>query len=147
MGWGQSWDASSQHEQIAATHRSEAAGLFADYEHACGDRSAAEISGSPLNRYAVGGMPTATGVIIYLDGSAGSADRLLADVKCHRAWMMLAPTDMDDCPLDLPGIELDTRNDADGIAVSIVIRDRALIPELQRRVAHELETSRQLRHE
>jgi len=49
--------------------------------------------------------------------------------------------------LHLPGIVLDTRNDANGITVSIVIRDLALIPELQRRVAHELETSRQLRHE
>ena len=147
MGWVQSWDASSQQELIAATHRSEAAALFADYEQACGGRSSAEVSVSPLHRYAVGGVPTATGVIIYLDASAGPTDRLLADVKCHRAWMMLAPTDMDDCALDLPGIVLDTRNDANGITVSIVIRDLALIPELQRRVAHELETSRQLRHE
>jgi hypothetical protein len=147
LGWVQSWDASSQHEQIAATHRSEAAALVAEYEHACGDRSTAEVAVSPLQRYAVGGEPTANGVIIYLDASAGPVDRLLAEVKCHRAWMMLAPTDMDDCPLDLPGLVLDAHVDTTGITLSITIRNPALLPELHRRVAHELETSKQLHRE
>ena len=104
-----------------------------------------QASVSPLRRYALGGWPTSTGIILYLDPSAGAPDKLLADMKCHRAWMMLAPSDMDDCPLDLHGIVLDARDDIDGITGSIVMRDPKLVDELHRRAAHELETGAQLR--
>jgi hypothetical protein len=100
---------------------------------------------SPLQRYGVGGSNSATGVVLYLSPAAGPADHLLADIKCHRAWMMLGPSAMDDCPLDLPGIVIDARGDVDGITVSIAIRDTKLIEELQRRAARDLETAAAMR--
>ncbi len=138
--WLRRWDSASEHEQVAATHRARAAELQAEYEQACGSRSLADVSTSPLAA-AIGGWPTATGVIFYLKASYGPPDKLLSDIRCHRAWMMLAPTGMDDCPLDLPSIVVDARGDLDGITVSVVERDPALVDELHRRAAHELETS------
>ena len=145
MVWTRAWDPNSEHEQIAKAHRSEAAALHAEYEEACGTRPLEEVSVSPLQRYATGGWPTSAGIIMYLSPAAGSPDKLLADLKCHRAWMMLAPSDMDDCPLDLPGIVLDARGVSNGVTVSIVVRDAKLVDELHRRAAHELEVSSQLR--
>lgn len=81
---------------------------------------------------------------VYLRADAGPADRLLADMKCHRAWMMLAPTDMDACPLDLPGLLLDARGDVEGITLSIVVSDPKLVVEPQRRTAHDLEGAARL---
>ena len=146
MVWMRAWDPNSEHEQIARAHRSEAAALHAEYEEACGTRPLEEVSVSPLQRYATGGWPTSAGIIMYLSPAAGAPDKLLADLKCHRAWMMLAPSGMDDCPLDLPGIVLDARGDQGGITVSIVVRDPKLVDELHRRAAHELEVSGQLQH-
>ena len=141
--WVRAWDPNAAHDEIAKYHRSEAAALHAEYEAACGDRPLEEVSVSPLQRYGTGGWPTSTGIILYLSPDAGAPDKLLADLQCHRAWMMLAPSDMDDCPLDLPGIVLDARGDRDGITVSIVTRDPKLVEELHRRAAHELETAAQ----
>jgi len=82
---------------------------------------------------------------VYLAPDAGPPDLLLAKMKCHRAAMMLAPGGMDDCPLDLPDITLDARGDTDGITVAIGVRDPRLVPELQRRAAHDLEAAAHLR--
>jgi hypothetical protein len=141
VAWVRTWDSAEEHEQLAVAHRSQAAALQAAYEHACGSRSAAEVSISPLHRYARGGWNTASGVILYLAPEAGPADRLLQSLECHRAWMMLAPLPMDDCPLDLPGLLVDARGDDTGITISISVRDPKLIPELQRRAARDLESS------
>lgn len=143
--WLRTWEPNIDHERIAQEHRSKAAGLHADYQNACGDRPLAEVSMSPLQRYAIGGWPTSTGIIMYLQPIAGGPDKLLSDLECHRAWMMLAPSGMDDCPLDLPDIVLDARGDADGITVSIVVRDPKLVDELHRRAAHDLEVGAQFR--
>jgi hypothetical protein len=144
--WFRSWNFTAEHERLAAVHRSKAGQLQAAYEEACGTRPLAEVSISPLVRYGVGGWNTSTGVILYLSPDAGPADRLLADVKCHRAWMMLEPAaNMDDCPLDLPGLQLDARGDRDGITVSIVVLDPKLVDELHRRAAHDLESGARLR--
>ena len=139
--WVRSWDSIAEHQRIAALHRGKANELEIAYEEACGSRSPEEIAMSPLARYAIGGSPTATGVILYLSPGAGEPDKLLADLVCHRAWMMLAPSDMDDCPLDLPGIALDVRGEPDGITVSIVVHNATLVGELQRRAAKELEAA------
>jgi hypothetical protein len=138
--WFRSWDSAVEHERAADVHRSKAADLHAAYDRACGTRPLEEVSVSPLERYAIGGWNTTTGVILYLAPATGP-DRLLADLDCHRAWMMLAPANMDDCPLDLPGLALDARGDAEGITVSIVIRDPRLVDELHRRAAVQLESA------
>ncbi len=145
LPWFRSWDTGVEHERIASVHRSKAGELQVAYEDVCGTPPVDEVAISPLQRYATGGWNTSTGVIFYLGPNAGNPDRLLADMRCHRAWMMLAPSGMDDCPLDLPGIVLDARGDLDGVTVSIVVRDSKLVGELQRRAAHELESGARLR--
>ncbi len=84
-------------------------------------------------------------MILFLSVEAGSADALMADLRCHRAWMMLGRTDMESCPLDLAGLHVDAHGDANGITVEISVADRALVPELQRRAAHDVEASAQRR--
>ncbi len=141
MPWYRSWDTTADHERLAAIHRGKAAALQAEYEEACGNRPSSEVSVSPLARYGVGGWPTANGAIVYLSPNAGTPDELLAALRCHRAFMMLAPADMDDCPLDLPGLVIDARGDATGVTVSLSVKDGKLVPELQRRTAHDLEVA------
>ena len=138
--WQWNWDSNADHERLAALHRSAAAELQAEYEEACQGRALAEVSVSPLERYGMGGTNVADGVIVYLSAAAGPADRLLADIRCHRAWMMLQPGNMESvCPLDLAGIKVNATGDKEGITLTITVPDPALVPELQKRAAHELE--------
>jgi hypothetical protein len=139
--WRWTWDADSDHERLAQTHRAAAADIHAEYAAACGAREHADVAISPIQRYGLGGSATSDGVTLYLSPDAGPADHLLADIRCHRAWMMLGPADMDTCPLDLAGLTVDASGDANGITVTLRVRDRALVPELQKRAAHELELS------
>jgi hypothetical protein len=137
--WFRSWDTEAEHERMAATHRSKASDIESAYEEACGTRPLTEVSHSPFQRFGTGGWNTSSGVIVYLTPKAGTPEELLAALNCHRAWMMLAPANMDDCPLDLPGLQIDARGNGEGITLSLSVRDPKLIPELQRRVAHDLE--------
>jgi hypothetical protein len=139
MPWRGQWDSPEEHEHIAAAHRAAAAELQADYERACGERTADEVSRSPIALYGIGGVSTASGVVVFLAPAAGPANHLLADISCHRAWMMLAPAAMDDCPLDLPGIHVDAMGDDAGVTLTITAQDQTLVPEVQRRLAHDLE--------
>jgi hypothetical protein len=145
MPWYRSWDTAGEHDRLAATHRARAAAIQAEYDEACRDLPASDAQISPLEVYGIGGWNTTTGIIVYLAPEAGPADRLLTRMKCHRAAMMLAPSGMEDCPLDLPGIAVDARGEEGGITVSIVVRDPDLVAELQRRAAHDLEAATQLR--
>jgi hypothetical protein len=144
LPWSRVWDASTDHARLATIHRGEAAQLQAEFDEACGKRDVAEISTSPLTRYAIGGEPTVDGSVFYLSPDAGPPERLLADMRCHRAWMMLAPSDMDECPLDLAGIEVNARGDATEITVEIRVKDPRLVDELHRRAHHELGMAEQM---
>jgi len=143
--WVRHWDTASENEQAAAVHRSQAAALRAAYEQACRGRTAAQASISPFDRYAIGGTATAGTVVFYLDASAGPADRWVADIECHRAWMMLAPEDDEADPLDLPGLVIDAKGDRNGITVSIEARDPDVAGELHKRAAHLLERRHEMR--
>lgn len=128
-------------------HRSEAAALEAAYAEACGTRELKKVIGSPLVRHRAGGWNTSTGVIVYLSPLAGTAETLLGDLKCHRAWMMLAPAGgMDNCPLDLPGLHIDARGDEGGITLVVTVSNPKLVFELQRRVAKQAEEAGQIEH-
>jgi hypothetical protein len=142
--WSGTWDTAAEHRRLAQVHRSAASQLEAEYEQACGATSTDIVSISPLQRHAIGGSPIADGTLVLLSPEAGPPDRLLAAMRCHRAWMMLGRTDMGDCPLDLPGIRVSARGDAEGIELTITIGDPALVPELQRRAAHDLEAAQHL---
>jgi hypothetical protein len=138
--WYRSWDTHDQ-ARLADIHRGEASAQNAEFAEACEGLSGEEITRSPLARFGIGGWNTATGTIVYLSPNAGSPDRLLAQMRCHRAWMMLGRTEMVDCPLDLPGLAIDARGDAMGVTVSMVVRDPKYIAELQRRTAKDLEVA------
>ncbi|MBS1120557.1 MAG: hypothetical protein H6Q90_2785 [Deltaproteobacteria bacterium] len=137
--WYRSLDTSHEHDHLAAAHRASAASLHTEYTAACSTTPADEISVSPLQQFGIGGSPTANGVVVYLTPAAGPPDRLLARLRCHRAWMMLSESGMDDCPLDLSKIEIHAHGDANGISVEITTPEPKLVPELQRRAAHDLE--------
>ncbi len=142
--WAVTWDV-EEHRQAAAAARGAAAALEVEYEEACGSRTHDDVAVSPLQRYGIGGSTNADGVTIELSAAAGTSEHLLADMRCHRAWMMLGRTDMDDCPLDLAGIVVHAHGDGQGISVDIIERDPALVPELQRRAARDLEQAAKLR--
>ena len=137
--WFGTWDTATEHRRLAQAHRSAAAQLEAEYEEACNELPADVVSVSPLQRYAIGGSATVNGTLVLLSAEAGPPDRLLATMRCHRAWMMLGRTDMDACPLDLPGLQVSARGDASGIELTMTVKDPSLVDELRRRAAHDLE--------
>ena len=139
--WHGTWDTAAEHRSNARYHRTAAAQLEAEYEAACGDKPGAVVSVSPLELYGVGGTPTADGTLVLLGPEAGPPERLLLALRCHRAWMMLGRTQMDDCPLDLPGLRVGAQGDANQIELTLTIDDKKLVPELQRRTAHDLEAA------
>jgi hypothetical protein len=138
--WYRAWDQSQDHQRLAAIHSSAAAQLQAAFDEACVNVDPEHMRVSPLQRHGLGGMATDTGVVIFLPLDAGPPDRLLLELRCHRAWMMLDHSSgMEMCPLDLPKLRIQARGDATGISVELTVEDPVLVPELQRRAAHELE--------
>jgi hypothetical protein len=137
--WFGTWDTAADHHRLAQVHRAAAAGLEAEYDQACGDTGGEVAAISPLQRYGIAATPIDDGFVVLLSPSAGPPDRLLAAMRCHRAWMMLDRADMDDCPLDLAGLRVSARGDADGVELTVTVSDPALVPELQRRAARDLE--------
>ena len=137
--WYRAWDQAEDHRHLASIHASEASRLHAEYDEACANIAPDRTRLSPIQRYGAGGMPTETGVVVFLTPEAGPPDRLLAELRCHRAWMMMSEGGMETCPLDLPGLSLKAHGDAEGISIEIQIKDRTLVPELQRRAARDLE--------
>jgi hypothetical protein len=139
--WYRSVDTAREHDHLAASHRAAAAALHAEYDAACATTPVNEISVSPLQQFGIGGSPIEHGVVVYLTPLAGPPDRLLARLRCHRAWMMLGESGMEACPLDLSAIQIQAHGDASGISVEITTTDPRLVPELQRRAARDLEAA------
>jgi hypothetical protein len=136
--WYRSWGSNEDHEELAQFHRAEAKALSAQYAAACGAVSSVDAAVSPLAKFGMGGWATQSGAIVYLSPDSGPPEQLMQAIACHRAWMMLAPANMENCPLDLPGLQFDVRGDGESITLSLTVADRALVPELQRRVASEM---------
>jgi hypothetical protein len=144
--WYRAWDQAKDERRISDVHQGAAAQLQAEYDAACAQVADDAIRISPLARFGRGGMPTSDGVVVFLSSDAGPADRLLASLRCHRAWMMLSQnTGMEACPLDLPGLRIEVHGDPTGISVELHVRDEKLVPEVQQRAARELETANQAR--
>jgi hypothetical protein len=140
--WYRRWDTAREEERMAASHRASAAQIHADYEATCGPAPRADATTSILRRFGLGGTSTPDGVVVYLDPQAGSAEQVLRALRCHRAWMMLATTGMDDCPLDLSGLRVVAHGDLRGVSVELTVTDPRLVSELQRRATLELEAAR-----
>lgn len=143
--WYGMWDTAPEYRRRADVHRSAAAQLEAEYAEACAEVPTGLALVSPLQRYAIGGSPVDRGALVLLSPDAGPPDRLLAAMRCHRAWMMLGRADMGDCPLDLPGIQVSAHGDANGIELTITVSDPALVPELRRRADRNLEAAQHRR--
>jgi hypothetical protein len=143
--WFGTWDTAAEHRNAALAHRTAAAQLEYEYEQACGATPAAGASVSPIQRYGIGGGDAPGGVLVLLSKDAGPPDRLLGEMRCHRAWMMLGRSDMDACPLDLAGIQIAAHGDENGIALTITVADPAQLGELRRRAAHDLEVAQTMR--
>jgi hypothetical protein len=143
--WYRAFDSARNESRLAAQHRTEAARIQAEFDEACAELTGAEITTSPLQRYGLGGIPTETGVVVVLAREAGPPNRLMAALRCHRAWMMLGEAGMENCPLDMKGLKIQTYGDETGISVEITVNDRALVPELHRRAAQDLEMAAKLR--
>lgn len=139
--WFGTWDTAAEHERLALLHRSAAAEIEAEYEQACGDTPGQVASVSPLRRYAVAGSEVPGGTLVLLSSEAGPPDHLLSAMRCHRAWMMLGRSDMDDCPLDLPGLHISARGEAGAIELTITVSDPARVDELRRRAANDIEAA------
>jgi hypothetical protein len=137
--WYRSWDTAREEEQLATSHRASAAQLHAAFDEACASVPANEIQISPLQQYGVGGIQTEHGVTLFLDPAAGPAEKILARMRCHRAWMMLGESNMSNCPLDLAKVEVHAYGNATGVSVEITTKEARLVPELQRRAAADLE--------
>jgi hypothetical protein len=144
--WYRRVDTVQEEKQAAASHCSSAADIHARYQEACGDAPLSEVSVSPLQRHALGGTNVEDGVIVFLRPDAGTPEALLRAIRCHRAWMMLGERGMEDCPLDLEGIRVVAHGDPTGISVEITVADPALVPELQRRAAKDLEMTASHHH-
>jgi hypothetical protein len=144
--WYRGWDQTAEQRRLEDVHRSEAARLHAAFDEACAGIDPKTVRVSPLVRHGIGGMNVDNGVVVFLPATAGAPDRLLAELRCHRAWMMLSEnTGMDACPLDLPGLRVQAHGDASGISIELRVRDPRLVPEIQRRAAHDLEMAAQQR--
>jgi hypothetical protein len=136
--WLTYWS-SDEDARLAEMHRSAAARIEEEYQTACGDAPAADVSVSPLVRYGLGGTRILDGAVVYLSKDAGTPDQVMAKMRCHRAWMMLGRSAMDDCPLDLPQIEMVAHETSGAIEVEITTRNTSQVEELQRRVAKDVE--------
>jgi hypothetical protein len=146
--WTRNWDLDNEHERIARAHRGEAAALEASYQEACGTRDMKKVVGSPITRHRIGGWDTENGVVVLLSTHAGSPETLLADLRCHRAYLLASTAVDQDSPLGLPGLQIDARGDQDGITLTLTVRDSKLLPELRRRIAIQVEETKQPeRHE
>jgi hypothetical protein len=79
-------------------------------------------------------------VIVFLAAEAGPASHVLTEISCHRAWMMLETTPgMEACALDLDEVRFDAIGAEGAITLQITSSDPAVVQELQRRVARDLE--------
>ena len=141
--WYRSSGTGADHAEKVQYHRAAASALLADYTAACGAIPSSEAAVSPIARFGIGGWPTQSGAIVYLSADAGAPDDVMAAMVCHRAWMMLSPANKLEGPLDLAGLSFDARGDANGITISLTIRDLKLLSQLQERVEHDLEQAAQ----
>lgn len=134
------WFRSLEEERQAHEHLVEAAALHTEFEERCGALAPAQIVVSPLQRSSIGWLRKPDGIVVLLATEAGPPERLLQELRCHRAWMRLGEAAEDKCPLELPGIDLVAYGDRTGISVEITLSDPALVAELQRRTEHVIAT-------
>ena len=139
--WYSKWgEQPAEHLRRAETHRNAAAQLHAAYDEACAGIAPSLARVSPLERYGQGEMVTTDGVLVFLGKPGVTTQQLRAELRCHQAWTAVSEID-EDGPLDLPELRIVMHEDSTGISVELQIADKAMIPELQRRTARQLEVA------
>lgn len=133
--WYYYWDPSAEHSQLAAAHASAADAVKLEHQAACTEIPEPTQALSPFDVYALDSDRTPDAVILHLAPEAGPPEVLLVRMRCHRAWLRLAPRD--DEPHDLiavDGAKVVVHADGrDRVEVMFSIKDPVALSELDRR--------------
>ena len=130
------WSPDDEHRALAQAHRDSAEQLKLQYEAACAGLSDRAAAASPLETSMVDTSPIEGGIAFHLVESAGPPDRLVAELRCHRAWLKLAPSaGAADDPLQLDGVTWLARGGNAGVEVLALASADSVRAELARRAA------------
>jgi hypothetical protein len=133
--WYYYWDPSIEHRRLAAAHVAAAEAVKLEYQAACTGIQETTQATSPLDIYALGSERLRDAVILHLAPEAGPPEVLLVRMRCHRAWLRLAPRD--DEPNDLIAVDgakiVVHAGGRDTIEVMFSIGDPVALSELDRR--------------
>lgn len=142
--WHYTWDPDEEHRALAAAHRDAAEQLKLQYETACAAVPRALEASSLLDAFVSGGSPLDRGVVFHLSEQAGPPELVLAQLRCHRAWLQLSPTaEAADSPLLVEGVTWTTHAPASaGVEVMATAKDERSAAELRRRAALVIERAR-----
>lgn len=140
--WYYSWDPDEEHRALAAAHRDAAEQLKLQFETACAYVPRGLEAESPLDAASsISTIPR--GVVFHVPDTAGSPDGVLATLRCHRAWLQLAPNPgATDDPLLVEGVTWMTHAGGNDVEVMATARDDRSAAELARRSTLVLERAR-----
>lgn len=141
--WYYSWDPDEEHRALAAAHRDAADQLKLQFEAACAYFPRGLEVESPLDSFTTSISAIPSGVVFHVSDRAGSPDAVLASLRCHRAWLQLAPNPAAaNNPLLIEGVKWMTHAGRDDVEVMATARDDGAAAELARRSALTLERAR-----
>lgn len=141
--WYYAWNPDTEHRELAEAHDAAAERLEAQFDRACAQIPRGLEAESPLDTFTVAVSPMPGGVVFHLAEGAGPPDDVLAQLRCHHAWLMLAPRPgAGDEPLLVAGTSWMTHSGHDGIEVMATVADERERGELARRAQIALERSR-----
>lgn len=132
--WSYSWNSGADHLEESDDHLAAAETLEKRYRDACALVSHDAESGSPLDRFAVAAEPLPSGVRVRATREAGPPDLMLAELRCHHAWLSieLRPGSENDVS-SLAGVDYRVEAAQDEVIVTLTASDPATVAELQRR--------------
>ena len=130
------WSPDDEHRALAEAHRDSAEQLKLQYDAACATLPAGAAASSPLETSTMSTSPIEGGIVFHLGEAAGPPDRLLAQLRCHRAWLKLAPTPgAADDPLQVDGVTWLARAGRAEVEVRAIASGDSARAELARRAA------------
>lgn len=134
--WYYSWDPDEEHRALAAAHRDAAEQLKLEYEVACTLIPRGLEARSPLDAFTTSTSPFDHGIVFQLSEQAGPPEVVLAQIRCNRAWLKLAPSDAAaNSPLLVEGVTWNAHAVANGVEVTATARDDHGRAEFVRRAA------------
>ena len=133
--WSYYWEPGREYRQLLDAQVPAKDALLQRHRAACETIPDRIQALSPFESYAFGSARLDDGVLVHLVPDAGPPDALLVALRCHEAWLRLAPRDSArDDVLGVDGISLVVdASGRDTIEVMIVGSDRRAVDELERR--------------